>query len=93
MKKITINEIEQILLNTTDICEGEDTDHGKFEEDINNKLELEFAIKKLTKQDQEIIQMILGGFTYREIECELKVGSSTISGAKQALYVILNNER
>ena len=29
--------------------------------------------------------MILGGFSYREIKCELKVGSDKISGSLKAL--------
>jgi DNA-directed RNA polymerase specialized sigma24 family protein len=86
MKKITIRDIEKAILNQVEIKPNEDTDHRDFENNLNDKLELELAIKKLSSGDQEIIQMILGGFTYREIQDELGIGGDRISGAKKALY-------
>ena len=65
------------------------SDDGSQAEQIIDSVELQLAIKKLTSTDQEIIQMLIGGFTWREIEAELKVGSSTISGAKRALHDII----
>jgi len=83
MKKITIKDIEQTikLLQTNEVGPKEDTDKGNFEEQLNNKLEIELAINKLCKQEQEIIQMILGGFSYNEIKCELKIGEEEIRQA------------
>ena len=83
MKKITIKDIEQTikLLQTNEVSPKEDTDKGNFEEQLNNKLEIELAINKLCKQEQEIIQMILGGFSYNEIKCELKIGEEEINQA------------
>ena len=61
------------------------SDEGQQAEKMIDSLEVQLAIRKLPKQQQEILQMIIGGFTWREIEVELGVGSSTISGAKKAL--------
>ncbi|MCK9370851.1 hypothetical protein M0R04_13155 [Candidatus Dojkabacteria bacterium] len=65
------------------------SDDGDQAKQLVDSLEVQLAIRKLPKQQQEILQMIMGGFTFREIECELKVGASTISGAKKALCVII----
>jgi len=83
MKKITIKDIEQTikLLQTNEVSPKDDTDKGNFEEQLNNKLEIELAIKKLPIQDQEIIQMILGGFSNYEIRCELRIDESRIKEA------------
>jgi DNA-directed RNA polymerase specialized sigma24 family protein len=83
----TIKQIERALgvLNINEVSPGKDTDNGDFIEKLNNRLEIDLAIKKLPIQEQEILQMILGGFSYREIKCELKVGSDKISGSLKAL--------
>ncbi len=83
----TIKQIERALgvLNIDEVSPGKDTDNGDFIEKLNNRLEIDLAIKKLPIQEQEILQMILGGFSYREIKCELKVGSDKISGSLKAL--------
>lgn len=87
MSKITIKDIENAikLLNIDEIGSNQDSDNGDFERNINNKLEIEFAIKKLCSRDQQIIQMIIGGFSYKEIECEINVSSKTIRKALLSL--------
>lgn len=68
------------------------SDEGQQAEQLIDSLDVQLAIRKLPKQQQEILQMIIGGFSFREIQTELSIGSDTISGAKRALRVIISNE-
>ncbi len=61
------------------------SDEGQQAEKMIDSLEVQLAIRKLPKKYQEILQMIIGGFNYREITSEIGASSRTISKAKKAL--------
>lgn len=61
------------------------SDDGHQTKKLVDNLEVQLAISKLSKKQQEIIQMIIGGFTFREITDELKISNRDILVAKRAL--------
>jgi len=65
------------------------SDDGEQSKNIEQEAEIQLAIRKLPKQYQEILQMLEGGFTFREIECELKISPHTIRAAKESLRAII----
>ena len=62
------------------------SDDGQQAEQLVDSLEVQSAIGKLPKQQQEILQMIIGGFSFREITAELGISNREIMVAKKALY-------
>lgn len=54
------------------------SEEGRWIEGIENKIDLELAIKRLPIKQQKIAQLLLEGYTWREIKEKRKVGNDTI---------------
>jgi DNA-binding NarL/FixJ family response regulator len=83
MKKITIKDVERAIqtLKTEDIYQispKDDTDGGKWAEDINNKLDIELAKNRLTHKERQIIELIEIGYSYKQIEEEFGINPKTV---------------
>jgi DNA-binding NarL/FixJ family response regulator len=66
------------------------SDDGDQAKQLVDSLDVQLAIRKLPKQQQEILQMIIGGYTFREITTELGISNREIMVAKKALCAKLN---
>ena len=61
------------------------SDDGEQAEKLIDNLDVQLAIGKLPRQQQEILQMIIGGFSWREITADLGISNREIVVAKKAL--------
>lgn len=65
------------------------SDKWDFANQLIDSLELELAIQKLTKEEQEIVLMVKEGYTQREIEKKLVINHRKIRATLDKLLNII----
>ena len=53
-------------------------DDGKFVDDLNDKIDTDLMLNKLTPRQREVIQLRMDGYTYKEIAKELGISVNTV---------------